>query len=157
DPTGLWGGENTYSYVQNPTGWIDPLGLAGCWTAKSVEGRKVYQRNDLFDPNHIDDFGRTNVQRMKKGIAPIGKDGLEINLHHVIQNEPGPMAEILSSTHSKYDRMLHMYSNQWDKTWVGPDGIRRTYNSAPPSMNRRPFNRWKKKYWKTRALDFLTP
>ncbi len=73
---------------------------------------RVYQRNDLFDPNHIDDFGRTNVQQMKKGIAPIGKDGLEINFHHVIQNEPGPMAEILSSTHSKYDRMLHMYSNQ---------------------------------------------
>ncbi|WP_387493100.1 HNH/ENDO VII family nuclease [Photorhabdus sp. RM96S] len=118
---------------------------------------RVYQRNDLFDLNHIDDFGRTNIQRMKKGIAPIGKDGLEINLHHVIQNEPGPMTEILSSTHSKYDRMLHMYSNQWDKTWVGPDGIRRTYNNAPPSTNRRPFNQWKKTYWKTRALDFLTP
>uniref|UniRef100_UPI00272A6548 HNH/ENDO VII family nuclease n=1 Tax=Xenorhabdus sp. PB61.4 TaxID=2788940 RepID=UPI00272A6548 len=157
DPIGLAGGENPYAYVGNPTIWIDPLGLAGCWTAKNVVGRKVYQRNDLFDPHHIDEYGRTNIQRMKKGQAPIGKDGLEVNLHHVTQDEPGPMAEILSSTHSKHDRKLHMFSNQWDKTWVGPDGIRRRYNSAPPSMNRRPFNRWKKKYWKARALDFLIP
>ncbi|MHC0464434.1 HNH/ENDO VII family nuclease [Kosakonia cowanii] len=77
-----------------------------------------------------------------------------MNLHHLTQDEPGAMVEILSSYRSKNDRVLHMYSNQWDKTWVGPDGNRRTYRSAPPSMNRRPFNRWKKKYWKARALDF---
>ncbi|ERT10541.1 RHS repeat-associated core domain-containing protein [Photorhabdus temperata] len=27
DPLGLAGGVNPYSYVQNPTGWVDPLGL----------------------------------------------------------------------------------------------------------------------------------
>ncbi|WP_391529552.1 AHH domain-containing protein [Photorhabdus akhurstii] len=32
DPLGLAGGVNSYSYVHNPMGWIDPLGLAGCST-----------------------------------------------------------------------------------------------------------------------------
>ena len=91
---------------------------------------------------------------MQAGNAPIGNDGLEINLHYLTQNEPGPMAEILSSYHSQNDRTLHMYSNGWDKSWLGSDGVRRLYNSAPPSMNRGPFNTWKRAYWKTRALDF---
>ncbi|MGC7590491.1 HNH/endonuclease VII fold putative polymorphic toxin, partial [Bisgaard Taxon 46] len=30
DPIGLLGGFNPYGYVFDPTGWIDPLGLAGC-------------------------------------------------------------------------------------------------------------------------------
>ena len=64
------------------------------------------------------------------------------------------MAEILSSFHSRHDRILHIYSNQWDKSRVGKDGVRRVYNSAPPSMNRGPFNVWKKSSWKLRALDF---
>ncbi|MDT8486136.1 RHS repeat-associated core domain-containing protein, partial [Escherichia coli] len=28
DPLGLLGGEQTYRYVPNPCGWVDPLGLA---------------------------------------------------------------------------------------------------------------------------------
>ncbi|MFJ4054302.1 RHS repeat-associated core domain-containing protein [Pseudomonas sp. NPDC089743] len=153
DPIGLGGGTNLYKFASNPIAWIDPLGWA-CWSPKSVAGRKVHQRNDIFDPHYMDDLGRTNIQRMKKGDAPIGRDGKEVNLHHLTQDEPGPMAEVLSSFHSKHDRVLHMYSNQWDKSWVGHDGVRRLYNSAPPSMNRGPFNTWKKSYWKIRALDF---
>ncbi|WP_053460727.1 RHS repeat-associated core domain-containing protein, partial [Xenorhabdus sp. GDc328] len=34
DPLGLAGGFNPYSYVHNPTGFIDPLGLAGCSLTK---------------------------------------------------------------------------------------------------------------------------
>nr|WP_081440016.1 HNH/ENDO VII family nuclease [Pectobacterium parmentieri] len=135
----------------------NPLGLDKKnkrWTAKEVNGRKVYQRDDLFDPHAVDPDGMANIQRMQNGNAPLGHDGLEINLHHLTQDESGPMPEVSSTFHSQNDRTLYMYSNQWDKTWVGPDGVRRTYNSAPPSMNRGPFNRWKKTYWKTRSLDF---
>lgn len=64
------------------------------------------------------------------------------------------MAEVGGQFHSANDRALHMYSNQYDKSWVGPDGIRRPYASAPPSMDRRPFNRWKERYWVERAKDF---
>ncbi|MEI7079074.1 HNH/ENDO VII family nuclease, partial [Pectobacterium versatile] len=157
DPIGLLGGLRPQGYVHNPLEWVDPFGLDKKnkrWTAKEVNGRKVYQRDDLFDPDRVDKFGDSNVERMRQGNAPIGHDGKEINLHHLTQDEPGPMAEVSSTFHSKNDRTLHMYSNQWDKTWVGPDGVRRTYNSAPPSMNRGPFNQWKKSYWKTRSLDF---
>ena len=28
DPIGLAGGDNLYGYAPNPTGWMDPLGLA---------------------------------------------------------------------------------------------------------------------------------
>ena len=28
DPIGLMGGDNVFQYAPNPTGWIDPLGLA---------------------------------------------------------------------------------------------------------------------------------
>lgn len=30
DPLGLQGGEQTYQYVPNPCGYVDPLGLATC-------------------------------------------------------------------------------------------------------------------------------
>ncbi|WP_242390041.1 RHS repeat-associated core domain-containing protein, partial [Kosakonia cowanii] len=32
DPIGLAGGLNTYTYVDDPLGWVDPLGLVGCST-----------------------------------------------------------------------------------------------------------------------------
>ncbi len=34
DPLGLQGGEQTYRYVPNPCGYIDPLGLAICQLAR---------------------------------------------------------------------------------------------------------------------------
>jgi len=124
------------------------------WSKKEVEGRIVHQRSDLFDPNFVDPFGKTNIERMEKGKAPIGKDGQEINLHHLTQDEPGSMAELGSVFHSENDRFLHIYTNQYDKSYKDKNGVRHTYSSAPLSMNRSPFNKWKKKYWKVRANDF---
>ncbi len=67
DPIGFAGGLRPQAYVFNPLEWVDPLGLAGCpkWVPKEVEGRKVYQRDDLIDPNRIDDLGKSNLERMQ--------------------------------------------------------------------------------------------
>ncbi|WP_283241018.1 RHS repeat-associated core domain-containing protein, partial [Pseudoalteromonas sp. S3178] len=124
------------------------------WNKKIVEDRVVYQRGDLFNPIYKDKFGKTNIERMKKGKAPIGYDGEEVNLHHLTQDEPGSMAELGSVFHSENDRFLHIYTNQYDKSYKGSDNERHRYSSAPPPMDRGPFNRWKKKYWKNRANDY---
>src|SRR5690606_7985798 len=41
DPIGLAGGLNNYQYVPNPTGWVDPLGLASQKTNCPESGSKV--------------------------------------------------------------------------------------------------------------------
>ncbi|MGY2366556.1 RHS repeat-associated core domain-containing protein, partial [Pseudomonas azotoformans] len=46
DPVKLAGGINTYQYVPNPTGWIDPLGLA------CVSGNCPQQRDKAVTKNH---------------------------------------------------------------------------------------------------------
>ena len=57
----------------------------------------------MIDP----DTGATNLQRASKGRPPLGSDGNSIQLHHVTQQEPGAMVEILESTHQKYKKQLH--------------------------------------------------
>jgi uncharacterized protein RhaS with RHS repeats len=42
DPIKLAGGLNSYQYVPNPTGWVDPLGLNGC------PGQTKFTRKDKF-------------------------------------------------------------------------------------------------------------
>ncbi|WP_449540426.1 HNH/ENDO VII family nuclease [Ferdinandcohnia sp. Marseille-Q9671] len=69
--------------------------------------RRVFQRIDI-DFKRIDpDTGITNLQLMKKGRAPIWKDGTVIELHHLIQREPGSMVEIPASMHDEYNKILH--------------------------------------------------
>ena len=41
----------------------------------TVNGKTVVTDNKTFDPDFIDSQGRTNAQRMKQGLAPIGTDG----------------------------------------------------------------------------------
>ncbi|MBG9654143.1 hypothetical protein ABE24_04070 [Cytobacillus firmus] len=69
--------------------------------------RRVFQRKDI-DYERVDPkTGKTNYQLMKSGRPPIWKDGTKIELHHLIQREPGSMVELPSSMHKEYDRILH--------------------------------------------------
>ncbi len=125
---------------------------------KEIGGRKVYQRDDLFDPNHVDGMGRTNIERMQEGLAPIGFDGEKINMHHLIQQEPGPMAEVSGSFHQEHTKILHM--NEKNKSFRTPDGRKSTWEKTKSGKNYKKtesdkaYEKWRSDYWKQRSKDF---
>ncbi|HCT7201880.1 TPA: RHS repeat-associated core domain-containing protein [Escherichia coli] len=62
DPLGLLGGEQTYRYVPNPSGYVDPLGLATCpilrqWALTNLEASQAARA--------ASNFGKPLVQRNK--------------------------------------------------------------------------------------------
>ena len=60
-----------------------------------------------------------------------------MNLHHILGKEPGPMVELVSSTHKQYHKQIH--------------GL--IENGG--SFRDRQYNKFRKEYWKLRALDFM--
>jgi A nuclease of the HNH/ENDO VII superfamily with conserved LHH len=128
------------------------------WNApKEINGRRVYQRDDLFDPNFVDRFGRSNRARMEGGLAPIGHDGVEVNLHHLIQQEPGAMAEVGGEFHQKNTKTLHFVED--GKSFRTPNGRKsswlRTKSGAVANTEaENSYESWRKKYWKSRAKDY---
>ena len=104
-------------------------------------GRRVYQRNDI-DFNMTDRSGKTNLERMQEGHAPIGNDGKPVQLHHVIQEENGPVVEIREVTHREYNRVLH-----------GLVGDGRSFRNNP--VLDRQYRNFKSAYWKWRAQQYL--
>ncbi|MFX3619116.1 MAG: HNH/ENDO VII family nuclease [Sporolactobacillus sp.] len=98
---------------------------------------KVYQRDDIINPNLKDARGRTNIERMKRGLAPIGTDGKSINLHHTTQQNESSIAEVTQTFHKENSYVIH----------INP-------NTMPSGINRIEFNKWRSDYWKNRANDF---
>ena len=98
-------------------------------------GKVAVKRNFIFDSKAKDALGRTNIDRMKQGLAPIGKDGKPIELHHLKQQNNGKIVELLNTEHKNHSKILHRYTDKSE-------------------INRNEFNKWKKQYWKERAKDF---
>lgn len=108
------------------------------WTNERVfNGNRVFQRDDLIDPNRVDDFNRTNLERMQQGLAPIGPDGKSVNLHHLTQRAEGGIAEITETMHQERSSILHINPNNWGS-----------------GIDRDEFDKWRGDYWKSRANDF---
>jgi len=104
--------------------------------------RRVYQRNDI-DFDYMDgDRGETNLQRMLKGNATIGRDGKPIELHHILQKEVGPMAEIHETTHNEYKKVLHGLRGKGE-SFRNDEVLDKQYKN------------FKKAYWKWRAVQYL--
>ncbi len=125
--------------TMNALNKVDDLVEVGNLTSKEIvyEGVTVIQDTKLIDPNLIDDLGRTNLDRMKEGLAPIGSDGKSLNLHHVDQTMTGPIQEMTSTFHSQNYKLLHQNTGQ-----------------LPSQINRAEFNKWRGGYWQNRFLDF---
>ncbi|WP_163116733.1 LXG family T7SS effector ribonuclease toxin YobL [Bacillus subtilis] len=102
--------------------------------------RRVYTMKDI-DINQKTEFGVTNLQLMKNGNAPYAKDGTQINLHHLIQEEPGPMLEIPNSLHTKYSDVIHQLKSDGE-SFRNDKVLKAQYES------------FRKRYWKWRAKQF---
>jgi hypothetical protein len=101
----------------------------------SFKGKLVAKRNSTFYPYVRDALGRTNIERMEQGLAPIGKDGLPVELHHLKQKDDGIIVELTASEHKNNYKTLHRYEKE-------------------SQIDRNSFNKWKRDYWKARAKDF---
>lgn len=104
--------------------------------------RRVYQRNDINFGYFDKKTGRTNLQRMKDGDPPIGNDGKPVQLHHVLQKESGPMAEVREITHTEYHRILHGLVGNGDSFRNNPELEKQYVN-------------FRRKYWRWRAKEYM--
>jgi hypothetical protein len=82
--------------------------------------------------------GRTNLERMRKGLAPLGPDRKSINLRHTTQRNESSIAEVTQTFHKENSSVIH----------INP-------NTIPSGINRKEFNQWRKEYWKNRAKEYI--
>ncbi|MEM4260417.1 MAG: HNH/ENDO VII family nuclease [Candidatus Woesearchaeota archaeon] len=72
-----------------------------------INNRKVLIRDDI-DLNIKDDFGRSNLERMRNGRAPLDEKGNYYELHHIGQSNDSPLAELTQDEHrTKNYSILH--------------------------------------------------
>lgn len=136
---------------------VDAQKLAfGKYRIIDVDGRRMYMNMQLnLDPGLPQNVskqgvnpyvrglikdGWTNAKLVENGYAPVGPDGWQVNLHHLIQEEPGPMVELLGSYHSKNTKVLH---------GLVEDGASFRKNGA---LNYR-YSKFLEKWWKKRGKD----
>lgn len=98
-----------------------------------VNGKDALIRTDI-DYDQKDEFGKTNLERMKLGKPPLDADGNPIELHHIGQKSDAPLAELTRGEHrgNGNDNVLH-------------DKLKES------EINREDFGKERKDYWKARA------
>lgn len=106
--------------LKEETGWSDEL----IDSARSLEETEVYKNANLketeingkkcliredIDMSQKDEFGRTNLERIQNGNAPLTKEGQPIELHHIGQKQESPLAELTMQEHrgKGNDTILH--------------------------------------------------
>lgn len=101
-------------------------------SVESVDGKDCLIRTDIDYEQVVD--GETNLERMKRGKAPMTKDEQLVELHHIGQKPGSPFAELTTIEHRGpgNDMILH------DKT-------------RESEIDRYAFRNERETYWKNRA------
>ena len=100
-----------------------------------VDGKKALVKTDI-DWNAVDEYGRTNAQRVKNGLAPLDSNGEKIQLHHIGQRKDSPLAELSQKEHQENTKTLHDLTKP---TEVHEEG--NTWNSQ------------RQNYWRSREIQ----
>ena len=111
--------------LKEETGWSD--GIVD--SISSMEEAEIYKEAGLveteiggkpclirpdIDWEQKDQFGRTNAERAKQGLAPIDANGQPLELHHIGQHNDSPLAELTMQEHrgKGNDTILHDKSKE---------------------------------------------
>ncbi|NUN66023.1 hypothetical protein HCU40_14975 [Pseudanabaena biceps] len=94
-----------------------------------------FVKRDIFDKEYINAAGQSNRDRMTQGLAPIGRDGKPVNLHHMKQQNNGTIIELTNTEHNEYSKTLHRYAEK-------------------SQIDRNEFDKLRAAYWKERVKDF---
>ena len=94
------GGINTYGYVANPNGWIDPLGLAKSGVPQNLPGNKnITIRIDQPHSGQVGQQAHAHVYEKGKEISVVNKDGTQS--HGSAKNTGKPTNKIKDFLRSK--------------------------------------------------------
>lgn len=98
-----------------------------------VNGKPTLERRDI-NYDKVDEDGKTNLNRMQEGRAPLDKDGNPIELHHIGQKSDSPLAELKKEEHrgKENNTVLHDVNKRSE-------------------IDREKFNEERREYWKARA------
>ena len=98
--------------------------------SRMINGQLALVRSDI-DLSRVDEFGRSNLERMFNGKAPLDSTGKPFELHHIGQKNNGSLAILTSKEHDA--AVLHGYVEKSE-------------------IDRKEFNEVRKpEFWKTMA------
>lgn len=126
--------EEDFKQYQASAGGSVPGDHGGQYRSMSFRGITFYCNDNEVDPQKTDGRGRTNLARMAQGLAPVGSDGLPVNLHHMQQSATGTVMELSATRHTQNHQQLHPNTS-----------------NIPSGINRSTFAVLKSAYWKRRA------
>lgn len=95
---------------------------------KTISGKSALVRKEI-DFNIVDEFGRTNLERMKQGLAALDADGIAFELHHIGQKADSTLAVLSLAEHRLGDnfKIWHKLSESSEIDRIAFDKIRQNF------------------------------